>query len=51
MGMELLSAPYLTHSDGGFYTPAEAARARIEHLSGIVTFLPYICLLYTSRCV
>ena len=42
MGMELLSAPYLTRADGGFYTPAEAARARIEHLSGILTFLPYM---------
>ena len=42
MGMELLSAPYLTRDGGGFYTPAEAARARIEHLSGILTFLPYM---------
>ena len=42
MGMELLGAPYLTRADGGFYTPAEAARARSEHLSGIVTFLPYM---------
>jgi oligoendopeptidase F len=42
MSMELLSAPYLTRADGGFYTPAEAARARIEHLSGVLTFLPYM---------
>jgi oligoendopeptidase F len=42
MGMELLSAPYLTHDAGGFYTPGEAARARIEHLSGVLTFLPYM---------
>lgn len=42
MGMELLSAPYLTRDGGGFYTPAEAARARSEHLSGILTFLPYM---------
>jgi oligoendopeptidase F len=42
MSMELLAAPYLTHEFGGFYTPAEAARARIEHLEGIVTFLPYM---------
>jgi oligoendopeptidase F len=42
MGMELLSAPYLTKEFGGFYTPGEAARARIEHLSGILTFLPYM---------
>jgi len=42
MGMELLSAPYLTRDDGGFYTPGEAARARIQHLDHILTFLPYM---------
>jgi oligoendopeptidase F len=42
MGMELLAAPYLPREAGGFYTPAEAARARIEHLSGIIKFLPYM---------
>lgn len=42
MGMELLAAPYLTREFDGFYTPAEAARARIEHLGGILTFLPYM---------
>jgi oligoendopeptidase F len=42
MGMELLAAPYLTADKGGFYTQAEAARARIEHLEGILTFLPYM---------
>jgi oligoendopeptidase F len=30
MGMELLAAPYLTEDKGGFYTPQQAARARIE---------------------
>jgi oligoendopeptidase F len=42
MSMELLAAPYLTQQFGGFYTSAEAARARIEHLEGIITFLPYM---------
>lgn len=42
MSMELLAAPYLTQARGGFYTPAEAARARIEHLEGILLFLPYM---------
>ncbi len=42
MSMELLSAPYLTKDFGGFYTPAESARARIEHLEGILLFLPYM---------
>ncbi len=42
MGMELLAAPYLTSAYGGFYTPAEAAQARSQHLGGILTFLPYM---------
>ncbi len=42
MGMELLAAPYLTQDQGGFYTPAEAARARIEHLEGSILFWPYM---------
>lgn len=42
MSMELLAAPYLTRDQGGFYTPGEAARARIEHLEGILLFLPYM---------
>ena len=42
MGMELLAAPYLKKEYDGFYSPAEAARARIQHLSSIITFLPYM---------
>jgi oligoendopeptidase F len=42
ISMELLAAPYLTHEHGGFYTPAEAARARIGHLEGMLLFLPYM---------
>ena len=42
MSMELMAAPYLTKEFGGFYTPSESARARIEHLEGIITFLPYM---------
>ncbi|MDT8305082.1 MAG: M3 family oligoendopeptidase [Anaerolineae bacterium] len=42
MAMELLAAPYLTKEYGGFYSEAEAARARIEHLEGILLFLPYM---------
>ncbi len=42
MSMELLGAPYLTES--GMYTPAEAARARIEHLEGLIIFWPYMSL-------
>ncbi|HWQ83538.1 MAG TPA: M3 family oligoendopeptidase, partial [Anaerolineales bacterium] len=42
MGMELLAAPYLADEQGGFYTPADAARARIEHLEGCILFWPYM---------
>lgn len=42
MSMELLAAPYLSAQHGGFYTSPEAARARIEHLEGIIAFLPYM---------
>ena len=44
MGMELLASPYLSKEHGGYYTEEEYARARIEHLEGIVTFLPYMAL-------
>ncbi|MCL5997740.1 MAG: M3 family oligoendopeptidase [Chloroflexi bacterium] len=42
MSMELLSAPYLPSEQGGFYSEADAARARVEHLEGIITFWPYM---------
>lgn len=42
MGMELLAAPYLAADQGGFYSPADAARARIEHLEGNLLFWPYM---------
>lgn len=42
MSMELLAAPYLSAEHGGFYTPAQAARARREHLETIITFWPYM---------
>jgi oligoendopeptidase F len=42
LGMELLAAPYLT--DSGLYTPAEAARARIENLEDILLAWPYMAL-------
>jgi oligoendopeptidase F len=44
MGMELLASPYITKEYGGFYTEGEAARARLEHLEGIITFWPYMAL-------
>ncbi len=42
MGMELLASPYLTKDYGGFYTDTEAARARIEHLEGMILFWPFM---------
>jgi oligoendopeptidase F len=42
MGMELLAGPYLAHDHGGFYSEADARRARAEHLRSIVQFLPYM---------
>lgn len=42
MSMELLAAPYLIEKNGGFYTEAEAARAKIEHLENIILFWPYM---------
>jgi oligoendopeptidase F len=40
--MELLAAPYLSNGADSFYTPAEAARARIAHLEEIILFWPYM---------
>ncbi|MFC2064002.1 M3 family metallopeptidase, partial [Chloroflexota bacterium] len=42
MGMELLASPYLTKEYGGFYTPEEAARARVEHMEGCILFWPFM---------
>jgi oligoendopeptidase F len=42
MGMELLASPYLTKANGGFYSAAEAARARVEHMEGMILFWPFM---------
>ncbi|MBI4962807.1 MAG: M3 family oligoendopeptidase [Desulfomonile tiedjei] len=42
MAMELLAAPYLSEQEGGFYSPADAARARAEHLERGILFWPYM---------
>ena len=42
MSMEQLASPYLTKEKGGFYTAAEAACARIEHLESCILFWPYM---------
>ena len=45
MGMELLASPYLTTQYGGFYTEAEAARARVDNLRSIIAFWPYMAMI------
>jgi oligoendopeptidase F len=42
MSMELLTAPYLAKDDGGYYAQADARRARVEHLEGVLQALPHI---------
>ena len=42
MGMELLAAPYLPAQEDSFYSEPEAARARVEHLEGLILFWPYM---------
>ena len=42
MSMELLTAPFLAHTDGGYYSSPDARRARIEHLEGILPSLAHI---------
>ncbi|HVD02152.1 MAG TPA: M3 family oligoendopeptidase [Candidatus Dormibacteraeota bacterium] len=41
MAMELLSAPYWSREQGGFYSEEDYRRARIDHLEGILTFFPH----------
>jgi oligoendopeptidase F len=40
--MELLSAPYLRQESGGFYDTGDYARARTEHLEGILELLAWV---------
>jgi oligoendopeptidase F len=42
IAMELLAAPYLSGDHGGFYSEADAARARIRHLETMLLWWPYI---------
>ncbi len=44
MAMELLASPYITKEHGGYYSEADAARARLEHLESIIVQLPYLAL-------
>jgi oligoendopeptidase F len=44
ISMELLAAPFLEADRGGFYSPADAARARAEHLETSLLFWPYMAI-------
>jgi oligoendopeptidase F len=42
MSMELLASRYLGEENGGFFTPEELARARVEHLEDVLISLAHI---------
>jgi len=42
IAMELMAAPYLVEHQGGFYSEADAARARVEYLEQSICFWPYM---------
>jgi oligoendopeptidase F len=42
MSMELLSAPYLRKSDGGYYEDGDYTRARVEHLEGVLAIFAWV---------
>jgi oligoendopeptidase F len=42
MSMELLATPYLGRSSGGFFSPEELARARVEHLEDVLVTLSHV---------
>ncbi len=42
MAMELLATPFWSREQGGFYSPADTARGRLQHLEKIMLFWPYM---------
>ncbi|MEO8139999.1 MAG: M3 family oligoendopeptidase, partial [Gemmatimonadota bacterium] len=42
MSMELLASPYLGQDQGGFFTPEEFARARVDHLEDALVTLSHV---------
>jgi oligoendopeptidase F len=44
MAMELLASPYLSDQHGGFYSGADYAQDRIQHLERIILFWPYMAM-------
>jgi oligoendopeptidase F len=41
MSMELLAAPFIDEGNGGYYSPEDQRRSRIDLLEGIVHFFPH----------
>ncbi len=44
MGMEYLTGPYISSDFGGFYSSADAARARVDHIEDAIRFWPYMAI-------
>jgi len=44
MAMEYLTSPYLSNEFGGFYTKADSARARVDHIETDLRFWPYMAI-------
>lgn len=44
MAMEFLVGPYLSSEFGGYYSAAEAARARVDHIESDLRFWPYMAI-------
>ena len=45
MAMEYLTFPYLEQKFGGYYSAADAARARVDHLEMNLRFWPYMAIM------
>jgi len=45
MAMEYLTFPYLEQNSGGYYSSADAARARVDHLELNLRFWPYMAIM------
>jgi oligoendopeptidase F len=44
MAMEFLTSPYLSKEFGGFYSEADVARARVDHIETDLCFWPYMAI-------
>lgn len=44
MGMEFLTSRYMSSEFGGYYSAADAARARVDHIEDSIRFWPYMAI-------